>query len=89
MIDAQNSERSIMARDIDYAAKAVKTAIMEKFGAKNDLSGLYVLAGERTISVRDGEAAAEGTRDDLLAGIRDASSYADFWERWRTAPRES
>jgi hypothetical protein len=79
----------MMPRDIDYAAKAVKTALVEKFGAKNDLSGLYVLAGERTISVRDGTAAAEGTRDDLLAGIRDADSYADFWERWRTSQRES
>ena len=76
-------EKATWPRDIDYAAKAVKTAIMEKFGAKNDLSGLYVLAGERTISVRDGEAAAEGTRDALLAGIREASTYADLWERWR------
>jgi hypothetical protein len=85
MIDAHLRERSNMARDIDYAAKAVKTALVEKFGPKNDLSGLYVLAGERTISVRDGEAAAEGTRDSLLAGIREASSYADVWERWRAS----
>jgi hypothetical protein len=85
MIDGRPGERTDMARDIDYAAKAVKTAIMDKFGSKNDLSGLYVLAGERTISVRDGEAAAEGTRDALLAGIRDASSYADLWERWRAS----
>jgi hypothetical protein len=77
-----------MARDIDYAAKAVKTALMEKFAAKNDLSGLYVLAGERTISVRDGHAAAEGTRDDLLAAIRDANGYAEFWERWDASQRE-
>jgi hypothetical protein len=85
MIDIRLSESNIMARDIDYAAKAVKTAIVEKFGAKNDLSGLYVLAGERTISVRDGEAAAEGTRDALLAGIRESSNYADVWERWRAS----
>jgi hypothetical protein len=77
-----------MARDIDYAAKAVKTALMEKFAAKDDLSGLYVLAGERTISVRDGQAAAEGSRDDLLAAIRDASSYAEFWQRWRASQEE-
>ena len=71
-----------MARDIDYAATAVKKAIVEKFGRDNDLDGLYLVAGERTIAVRDGQYAAEGTRDALLAGIREAESYDDLWKRW-------
>jgi len=83
MNDSLMTRGILMARDIDYAAVAVKTAIMEKFGRKNDLGGLDVAAGERTISVRDGEHAAEGTRDALLAGIRDADSYADLWQRWQ------
>jgi hypothetical protein len=72
-----------MARDIDYAATAVKKAIVEKFGRNEDLEALYVLAGEKTIAVRDNQHSAEGTRDSLLAGIRDASSYAELWDRWR------
>ncbi|HEV2969924.1 MAG TPA: hypothetical protein VGY55_08035 [Pirellulales bacterium] len=72
-----------MARDIDYAATAVKKAIVEKFGRNENLEALYVLAGEKTIAVRDDQHAAEGTRDALLAGIRDANSYAELWERWR------
>ena len=43
-----------MQRDIDYAATAVRTAIVEKFGRKNELAALDVNAGERTITVRDG-----------------------------------
>jgi hypothetical protein len=69
-----------MARDIDYAATAVNTAIVEKFGRKSDLENLSVTAGERTISIRDAEHAAEGTRDALLAAIRAADSYASLWE---------
>jgi hypothetical protein len=69
-----------MARDIDYAALAVHTAIMEKFRRNNDLQGVAVTANERTISVCDGAHAAEGTRDDLLAAVRAAESYAALWE---------
>ena len=68
-----------MARDIDYAAIAVKTAIVEKFGRKADLQNLAVTANEKTITVRDGEHTAEGTRDDLLASVRAAESYAQLW----------
>jgi hypothetical protein len=69
-----------MARDIDYAAIAVKVAIMEKFGRKNELQDLDVIANERTISVDHGGRMAEGTRDDLLAAVRAADSYAHLWE---------
>lgn len=70
-----------MARDIDYAASAVKTAIVEKFGRKADLANLAVTANEKTISVRDGDRAAEGTRDRLLAGVRQAGSYEELWQQ--------
>ncbi len=69
-----------MARDIDYAAIAVHTALVEKFGRKNDLEQVEVTANESTITVRDGQHAAEGTRDNLLAAVRAADSYAKLWE---------
>jgi hypothetical protein len=69
-----------MARDIDYAAIAVHRAIVEKFGRKADLAALAVTANETTISIDDGGQRAEGTRDDLLAVVRAADSYARFWE---------
>jgi hypothetical protein len=72
-----------MPRDIDYAATAVRTAIVDKFGRKNELAALDVNAGERTITVRDGEQTAEETRDELMAAIRDANSYEELWEKWR------
>ena len=67
------------ARDIDYAAAAVKKAIVEKFSAV-ELQDLQVVAGERTISVAFEGRTAEGTRDSLLAAVRKATSYADLWE---------
>lgn len=69
-----------MARDIDYAAVTVKTAIVEKFGRKNTLTDLTVTANERTLSVQDGAHAAEGTRDDLLAAVRKAENYDELWQ---------
>jgi hypothetical protein len=69
-----------MARDIDYAATAVKTAMVEKFGRKTELQDLVVTANERTISIRHGGRAAEGTRDALLAAVRAAGSYESVWE---------
>ena len=69
-----------MHRDIDYAAVAVKTSIVNKFGRKNDLNDLQVTANERTISIVHEDRTAEGTRDDLLAAVRAAESYADLWE---------
>lgn len=69
-----------MLRDIDYAATAVKTAIVEKFGRRNSLENLQVVAHENTISVQDGEHKAEGTRDNLLAALRKAESYDNLWQ---------
>ena len=68
-----------MARDIDYAATAVKKAVVEKYGKANDLDELDVIANERTISVRHEGRSAEGTRHDLLAAVRDADDYAGMW----------
>jgi hypothetical protein len=69
-----------MARDIDYAAIAVRKAIVEKFGRQNDLHELVVTANERTISLCHSGRQAEGTRDDLLATVRKADSYDRLWE---------
>jgi hypothetical protein len=70
----------MMARDIDYAATAVKTAIVEKFGRKNDLQALTVTAKERTILVEHAGRQGEGTRDDLLAAVRKAADYDELWQ---------
>jgi hypothetical protein len=67
------------ARDIDYAATAVRKAIVEKF-SDVELQDLQVIAGERMIYVEFEGRNAEGTRDDLLAAVRKATSYADLWE---------
>jgi hypothetical protein len=70
-----------MLRDIDYAATAVQRAIVEKFGRKNELQELQVTAGDRAISIRDGDRLAEGSRDRLLAAVRKADSYDDLWHQ--------
>jgi hypothetical protein len=69
-----------MARDTDYAAIAVQTAIVGKFGRDSDLQNMAVTANERTISLSDGTRDAEATRDDLLAAVRAADSYPKLWE---------
>jgi len=71
-----------MSRDIDYAAIAVKTAIVEKFGASSELKELAVDAQVRTILVRDGKHVLEGTRDQLLSAVRKSESYARLWQAW-------
>jgi hypothetical protein len=68
-----------MDRDIDYAAVAVRNAIVEKFARQADLASLEVTAGERTIELRHGERTIAGTRDELLAIIRKASEYDRLW----------
>jgi hypothetical protein len=68
-----------MPRDIDYAAIAVRKAIVEKF-ATTDLEDLQSVAGEKTICISHAGRTAEGTRDDLLAAVRKATSYEHFWE---------
>ncbi|MGD9128724.1 MAG: hypothetical protein PVH19_15215 [Planctomycetia bacterium] len=69
----------IQLRHIDYAAAAVKKAILEKF-SDVDLENLQVMAGERTIYVEHDGRNAEGARGVLLAAIRKAASYDDLWE---------
>jgi hypothetical protein len=71
---------AFMLRDIDYAAKAVEKAILEKFGRQNSLDDLRVTAHEKTISVQLAEHSAEGTRDNLLAALRKAESLDDLWQ---------
>ena len=71
-----------MARDIDYAATAVKKSIVEKFGRHNQLDELEVSAGEKTINVIHGPHRSEGTRDNLLADVRQAGNYEQLWEMW-------
>ncbi|MBX3414713.1 MAG: hypothetical protein KF708_18640 [Pirellulales bacterium] len=67
-----------MMRDIEYAALAVRRQIVEKFGAEEDLSKLTVQAGEATIVVAHGAQRVEGTRDNLLAMLRQSTTYGDF-----------
>ena len=66
-------------RDIDYAAVAVKKAIVEKF-SDAALEDLQTAAVEKTISIHHVDRKAAGTRDDLLAAVRKATSYANLWE---------
>ena len=68
-----------MARDIDYAALAVKKAIVEKF-PRDNLEDLQVIAGEKTLSIEHGDRTSEGSRDSLLAAVRQAASYDNLWE---------
>ncbi|MGD9644810.1 MAG: hypothetical protein AB7U73_03800 [Pirellulales bacterium] len=68
-----------MLRDIDYAAATVRKQISEKFGHKLDLTQLEVHAGEHAIFITDGDLHISGSRDDLLAALRDAKSYSDFY----------
>lgn len=67
-----------MLRDIDYAALAVQRAIVEKFGKQRELDALKVEADESVIVVRDGNRQTVGTRDDLLAALRNANDYDEF-----------
>lgn len=69
-----------MRRDIDYAAAAVKRAIVEKFSPSNQMERLHVEALETTICVADAGRRGEGTRDNLLASVRAAASYDELWQ---------
>jgi len=74
-----------MARDIDYAATAVQRAIVDRFERTDDLQQLVVTANENTITVCDGERSAAGTRDNLLAALRKATSYDELWQLLQAA----
>jgi hypothetical protein len=63
-------------QDIDYAAVAVKTAIIEKFGRASALVGLDGVANNRIISIKHDRNYAEGARDKLLAAIRKSRQLA-------------
>ena len=69
-----------MSRDTDYAAIAIRNAVEEKFGRKTSVADLQAQGNDRTITLRDGERTAEGTRDDLLAALRRSTTYENFWE---------
>ena len=66
-------------RDIDYAAVAVKKAIVEKF-KDVPLEDLQLVAGERFLLLHHNGRQAEGSRDNFLAAVRKATSYSNFWE---------
>lgn len=68
-----------MARDIDYAAAAVRKAIVEKLRTA-DLADLETVAGQNTIEIRHQGRVAEGTRDQLLAAVRKAATIDNLWE---------
>jgi hypothetical protein len=74
-----------MLRDIDYAATAVKTAIIEKFGRQLELENLRVTANDTTISIHHEGRSVEGTRHALLAAIRDANDFSQLWQVLPTA----
>jgi hypothetical protein len=76
----QRCQKGLNMQDIDYAAVAVKKAIVEKYGRAVDLNDLEVVAGERAISVQHGDKVAEGTRDNLLAAVRKADTYESLWQ---------
>jgi hypothetical protein len=67
-----------MLRDIDYGALAVRKQIEEKFGRQDDLADLEVRAEETTILVEHGKRRLVGTRDNLLAALRKATTYEEF-----------
>ncbi|HEX4147784.1 MAG TPA: hypothetical protein VHY20_02305, partial [Pirellulales bacterium] len=64
---------------IDYAALAVRKAIVEKF-PRDDLADLQVIAGEKTLSIEHGDRVSRGTRDSILAVVRQAASYDNLWQ---------
>ena len=68
-----------MARDIDYAAIAVRNSIVEKFRTEQ-LDELQAIAGDTKIAIHHRGRIAEGSRDDLLANVRSATSYEHFWD---------
>ena len=69
-----------MARDIDYAATAVRgSSIIEKFRIQEELEAMQAIAGDKTIAIHHHGRIAEGSRDDLLSIVRSATSYDDFW----------
>jgi len=75
-----------MLRDIDYGALAVRKQIEEKFGRQEELADLDVRAEETTIVVEHGKRRLVGTRDNLLAALRKATTYDEFLATDQNAP---
>lgn len=69
-----------MQRDIDYAAAAVRRAILERFPEETSEETLAVHALEATILIEDRGMRAEGTRDELITRIRKVPTLDKFWE---------
>jgi len=68
-----------MADDLQYAAVAVRKAIVEKFRT-TPLDDLQAIAGGGQISLQHAGRQAEGSRDDLLAAVRKSTSFDHLWE---------
>lgn len=66
-------------RDIDHAAKAVRTAMKDKYGRAEDLAELSVEVTGATIRVTLGDDEAAGTRDQLMTWIRRAPDLESLW----------
>jgi len=70
-----------MSPPIDYQANAVKKAIVDKFfPGQGDSAELEAVSSGRIISLKDDKHSAQGTRDDILAAVRAATSYSNLWE---------
>ena len=68
-----------MAEDIDYAAIAVRKAILEKVRT-TPLEDLQAVMEGKKIAIIHGGRKAEGTRDDLLAAVRKSTSMENLWD---------
>lgn len=70
-----------MGPPIDYAANAVKKAIVAKFfPGQDDVPELEAVSSGKIISLKHEKRTAQGTRDDILAAVRAATGYANLWE---------
>ncbi|MCE9551821.1 MAG: hypothetical protein K8T91_00365 [Planctomycetes bacterium] len=77
-----------MADDLDYAAVAVRKAIVEKFRT-TPLDDLKAVAGGGVIALQHAGRQAEGSRDDLLAAVRKSTSFDELWEVLENEGRRS
>jgi hypothetical protein len=65
-------------RTIDYAAQAVRTALLDKFGRQIRTEDLEVEALDNAIRITFAGRKIEGTRDELMSAIRRASAPKDL-----------
>jgi hypothetical protein len=70
-----------MGPEIDYAANAVKKAIVDKFFPRQtEPVDLEAISTGKIIALKHDGKSAQGTRDDILAAVRAATSYSNLWE---------